>query len=151
MDPLVENEAKLHITNGIEKASSVTGVDIKVSAFLVRSLTLSVFVRIASLQTSERVDGQAVWALVPLRHGRRLQFRGHSSSQSISVPLLLRQARCASIQVLKSQLLLALCVSLSDRVDQLQNIRGAEEWLWTLHREVCVCLRWHLNTLCCGV
>ena len=31
MDPLVENEAKLHITNGIEKASSATGVDIKVS------------------------------------------------------------------------------------------------------------------------
>jgi len=31
MDPAVENEAKLHITNGIEKASSVTGVDIKVS------------------------------------------------------------------------------------------------------------------------
>ena len=32
MDPLVENEAKLHITNGIEKASGATGVDIKVSA-----------------------------------------------------------------------------------------------------------------------
>ena len=31
MDPLVENEAKLHITNGIEKASGATGVDIKVS------------------------------------------------------------------------------------------------------------------------
>ena len=31
MDPLVENEAKLHITNGIEKASTATGVDIKVS------------------------------------------------------------------------------------------------------------------------
>ena len=31
MDPIVENEAKLHITNGIEKASSATGVDIKVS------------------------------------------------------------------------------------------------------------------------
>ena len=31
MDPIVENEAKLHITNGIEKASSSTGVDIKVS------------------------------------------------------------------------------------------------------------------------
>ena len=30
MDPLVENEAKLHITNGIEKASSISGVDIKV-------------------------------------------------------------------------------------------------------------------------
>ena len=30
MDPIVENEAKLHITNGIEKASSATGVDIKV-------------------------------------------------------------------------------------------------------------------------
>ena len=33
MDPLVENEAKLHITNGIEKASAATGVDIKVSDF----------------------------------------------------------------------------------------------------------------------
>ena len=32
MDPIVENEAKLHITNGIEKASSATGVDIKVGA-----------------------------------------------------------------------------------------------------------------------
>ena len=31
MDPLVENEAKLHITNGIEKASGASGVDIKVS------------------------------------------------------------------------------------------------------------------------
>ena len=31
MDPLVENEAKLHITNGIEKASGAVGVDIKVS------------------------------------------------------------------------------------------------------------------------
>ena len=31
MDPIVENEAKLHITNGIEKASGATGVDIKVS------------------------------------------------------------------------------------------------------------------------
>ena len=31
MNADVENEAKLHITNGIEKASSVTGVDIKVS------------------------------------------------------------------------------------------------------------------------
>ena len=31
MDPLVENEAKLHITNGIEKATAATGVDIKVS------------------------------------------------------------------------------------------------------------------------
>ena len=31
MNPEVENEAKLHITNGIEKASSATGVDIKVS------------------------------------------------------------------------------------------------------------------------
>ena len=31
MDPIVENEVKLHITNGIEKASSATGVDIKVS------------------------------------------------------------------------------------------------------------------------
>ena len=30
MNPEVENEAKLHITNGIEKASSATGVDIKV-------------------------------------------------------------------------------------------------------------------------
>ena len=30
MDPIVEDEAKLHITNGIEKASSATGVDIKV-------------------------------------------------------------------------------------------------------------------------
>ena len=34
MDPLVENEAKLHITNGIEKASGATGVDIKVSVCL---------------------------------------------------------------------------------------------------------------------
>ena len=31
MDPLVENEARLHITNGIEKASTASGVDIKVS------------------------------------------------------------------------------------------------------------------------
>ena len=31
MDPLVESEAKLHITNGIEKASTATGVDIQVS------------------------------------------------------------------------------------------------------------------------
>ena len=31
MDALVESEAKLHITNGIEKASTATGVDIKVS------------------------------------------------------------------------------------------------------------------------
>ena len=31
MDPLVENEAKLHITNGIEKASGIAGVDVKVS------------------------------------------------------------------------------------------------------------------------
>ena len=31
MDELVENEAKLHITNGIEKASGASGVDIKVS------------------------------------------------------------------------------------------------------------------------
>ena len=31
MDPMVENEAKLHITNGIEKASGAAGVDIKVS------------------------------------------------------------------------------------------------------------------------
>ena len=31
MNADVENEAKLHITNGIEKASSSTGVDIKVS------------------------------------------------------------------------------------------------------------------------
>ena len=30
MDPMVENEAKLHITNGIEKASGAAGVDIKV-------------------------------------------------------------------------------------------------------------------------
>ena len=34
MDPLVENEAKLHITNGIEKASGAAGVDIKVSVSL---------------------------------------------------------------------------------------------------------------------
>ena len=34
MDPLVENEAKLHITNGIEKASGASGVDIKVTYFL---------------------------------------------------------------------------------------------------------------------
>ena len=32
MDELVENEAKLHITNGIEKASGANGVDIMVSA-----------------------------------------------------------------------------------------------------------------------
>ena len=32
MNADVENEAKLHITNGIEKASSSTGVDIKVRA-----------------------------------------------------------------------------------------------------------------------
>ena len=31
MEPLVENEAKLHITNGIEKASGAAGVDIMVS------------------------------------------------------------------------------------------------------------------------
>ena len=31
MDPAVKDEAKLHITNGIEKASTATGVDIKVS------------------------------------------------------------------------------------------------------------------------
>ena len=34
MDPMVENEAKLHITNGIEKASGAAGVDIKVSLSL---------------------------------------------------------------------------------------------------------------------
>ena len=39
MDPLVENEARLHITNGIEKASAATGVDIKVSAKLKRKET----------------------------------------------------------------------------------------------------------------
>ena len=31
MDPMVENEAKLHISNSIEKASGATGVDIMVS------------------------------------------------------------------------------------------------------------------------
>ena len=39
MDPLVENEARLHITNGIEKASAATGVDIKVSVKLKRKET----------------------------------------------------------------------------------------------------------------
>ena len=37
MDPAVKDEAKLHITNGIEKASTATGVDIKVS-FQVKKL-----------------------------------------------------------------------------------------------------------------
>lgn len=31
MGAMVENEAKLHITNSIEKASGAAGVDIKVS------------------------------------------------------------------------------------------------------------------------
>ena len=45
MDPIVENEAKLHITNGIEKASSATGVDIKVS--IIASLKIcSIFVTV---------------------------------------------------------------------------------------------------------
>merc|ERR1712051_832845 len=36
MDPLVENEAKLHITNGIEKASGAAGVDIKAACKIVK-------------------------------------------------------------------------------------------------------------------
>ena len=40
MDPLVEIEAKLHITNGIEKASGATGVDIKVS--VLESIDISI-------------------------------------------------------------------------------------------------------------
>ena len=40
MDPLVEIEAKLHITNGIEKASGATGVDIKVSKDFLKNVKL---------------------------------------------------------------------------------------------------------------
>ena len=75
MDPLVENEAKLHITNGIEKASGAAGVDIKVSQLkklkprhalntLLYPLSL-----IGSMQNRERTDGQTVRIAIPLRHG----------------------------------------------------------------------------------
>ena len=68
MNADVENEAKLHITNGIEKASSSTGVDIKVSLqtrtvcndsiLQKHALTLLFFLSsIASLQTGEGADG----------------------------------------------------------------------------------------------
>ena len=41
MDPLVENEALLHIANGIEKASGATGVDIKVRRAFMRNWNCS--------------------------------------------------------------------------------------------------------------
>lgn len=49
MDPIVENEAKLHITNGIEKASGAAGVDIKVSQF--KSLNQSTIETVTDLKT----------------------------------------------------------------------------------------------------
>ena len=73
MNADVENEAKLQITNGIEKASSSTGVDIKVSLTeQLTFLTTRLFLSIASLQTSQRADGQTIWTLIPLCHGRGL-------------------------------------------------------------------------------
>ena len=73
MNADVENEAKLHITNGIEKASSSTGVDIKVSSLAqlkLMILTTRLFLSTASLQTSQRADGQTIRTLIPLCHGR---------------------------------------------------------------------------------
>eukprot|EP00806_Schmidingerella_arcuata_P008230 Macronucleus_8580.p3 GENE.Macronucleus_8580~~Macronucleus_8580.p3 ORF type:complete len:106 (+),score=8.16 Macronucleus_8580:1-318(+) len=79
MDPLVENEAKLHITNGIEKASTATGVDIKVSIVgtclaqdrraIAKTETDFYFLRLGCLQNRERTDGPPIWSLVPLCDG----------------------------------------------------------------------------------
>ena len=70
MDELVENEAKLHITNGIEKASGANGVDIMVSARgknekqicqkLKRAFANTrflIFVTTGSMQNRERTNG----------------------------------------------------------------------------------------------
>ena len=63
MDPIVENEAKLHITNGIEKASSATGVDIKVSIIASLkicsiSVTVWLFEQMACKIVKEQMDRQ---------------------------------------------------------------------------------------------
>ncbi len=76
MDELVKDEAKLHISNGIEKASGAQGVDIKVGQkahiFLLSlndHLLKLLSIVLGCMQNCQRTNGQTVWALIPLRDG----------------------------------------------------------------------------------
>ena len=112
MDPLVENEAKLHITNGIEKASGASGVDIKVNTFFLRSKSETVhhfslivvnflmFIFLDGMQTCEGADGQTIWTLFPRGDGRRFQLRSDEAVELEFIPVLLRKAGRASLQML---------------------------------------------------